>query len=71
MAFLFTGTLQGLKRDEAKRLVEEQGGNIVSSVSAKLSYLVVGESPGSKLEKAKELGSVQIISESEFLDLLK
>jgi len=53
--FLFTGTLNKLKRSEAEALAEQQGGIIVSGVSAKLNYLVVGEDAGSKLEKAKKL----------------
>lgn len=68
--FLFTGTLPTLKRDEAEAMAEAQGGKIVSGVSAKLNYLVVGESAGSKLEKAKKINSVKIISEAEFLKLL-
>jgi len=68
--FLFTGTLPTLKRDEAEAMAEAQGGKIVSGVSAKLNYLVVGESAGSKLEKAKKINSIKIISEAEFLKLL-
>ena len=67
--FLFTGTLSKLKRSEAEAMVEAQGGSILSGVSSKLNYLVVGEDAGSKLEKAKKLGSVAILSEDEFLEL--
>lgn len=67
--FLFTGTLPTLKRNEAEQMVEENGGQIVSGVSAKLNYLVVGEDAGSKLDKAKKLNSVKIISEDEFLKM--
>ncbi len=67
--FLFTGTLPTLKRSEAEAIVEEQGGQIVSGVSAKLNYLVAGEDAGSKLDKAKKLNTVKIISEEEFLRL--
>lgn len=67
--FLFTGTLNQLKRSEAEALVEAQGGSILSGVSSKLNYLVVGEDAGSKLEKAKKLGTVAILSEADFLDL--
>lgn len=70
-SFLFTGTLMQLKRKEAEEMVEAHGGKIVSGVSSKLDYLVTGEAAGSKLEKAKKLGSVQIISEAEFLNLLE
>ncbi len=69
--FLFTGTLGKLKRSEAEELVEQQGGTIVSGVSSKLNYLVVGEDAGSKLEKAKKISSIKILSEEEFLQLAK
>ena len=68
--FLFTGTLPGLKRTEAEALAEKYGGKILSSVSANLTYLVAGESAGSKLEKAKKIKSIQIINEAEFLNLI-
>lgn len=67
--FLFTGTLPTLKRSEAEAMAEAQGGQILSGVSAKLNYLVVGEDAGSKLEKAKKINTVKIISEEEFLKL--
>lgn len=69
--FLFTGTLNHLKRSEAEREVEELGGKIVSGVSSKLNYLVVGEEAGSKLEKAKKLGTVNLLTEQEFLRLIE
>ena len=69
--FLFTGTLSKLKRSEAEEKVEANGGSILSGVSSKLNYLVVGEDAGSKLEKAKKINTVRIITEDEFLDLLK
>lgn len=62
-SFLITGTLP-VKRDDAKDIIEKNGGKILSSVSAKLNYLVVGDDPGSKLEKAQGLG-VAIISWAE------
>ena len=68
--FLFTGTLAKLKRSEAEALAESKGGIIVSGVSAKLNYLVVGEDAGSKLEKAKKINTVKVISEDEFLELI-
>ncbi len=68
--FLFTGTLNTLKRSEAEELVEKNGGKIVTSVSSKLNYLVVGEDAGSKFEKAKKITSIKIISEEDFLKLL-
>jgi DNA ligase (NAD+) len=67
--FLFTGTLSKLKRSEAEAMVEQQGGTILNGVSSKLNYLVVGEDAGSKLEKAKKIPSIRIISEEEFLQL--
>ena len=50
-------------------MVEENGGQILSGVSSKLNYLVVGEDAGSKLEKAKKINTVKIISEEEFLKM--
>ncbi len=70
LSFLFTGTLPTLKRSDAEGMVEENGGHILTGVSAKLNYLVVGEDAGSKLEKAKKINSVKIISEDEFLKLV-
>ncbi len=69
--FLFTGTLPTLKRSDAESMAEENGGQILSGVSAKLNYLVVGEDAGSKLDKAKKLNTVKIISEDEFLKLIR
>ena len=69
--FLFTGTLTQLKRAEAEAMVEARGGHILGGVSSKLNYLVVGEDAGSKLEKAKKIASIKIISESEYIDLVK
>ena len=69
-SFLFTGTLNELKRSEAEALVEAQGGKILTGVSSKLNYLVVGEEAGSKLEKAKKIPSIRILSEKEFLQFI-
>jgi DNA ligase (NAD+) len=69
-SFLFTGTLKKFKRSDAESMVEEKGGNILNTVSSKLHYLVVGDDAGSKLEKAKKLGTVTILNEQEFLDLI-
>lgn len=66
---VFTGTLEGMTRAEAKNAVEEQGGRVVSSVSAKTGYLVQGGKPGSKAKKAEELG-VEVLLEEEFLSRL-
>jgi len=68
--FLFTGTLPTLKRSDAEAMAEKNGGQILNGVSAKLNYLVVGEDAGSKLDKAKRLNTVKIISEDEFLKLV-
>jgi DNA ligase (NAD+) len=54
--FVITGTLPNLSREQAKALIVERGGKVTDSVSAKTNYLVVGEAPGSKLEKAKAMG---------------
>jgi len=64
-----TGSLDSLSRDGAKEAVREAGGNFVGSVSKNTDYVVVGESPGSKADKAEKLG-VKIIDEKEFLKLL-
>ncbi|CBN57361.1 MULTISPECIES: NAD-dependent DNA ligase LigA [Kamptonema] len=68
--FVITGTLPTLKRDEAKELIQKAGGKVTNSVSAKTNYLVVGEDAGSKLEKAQELGIVQL-SEAQLLEMIK
>ncbi|MEJ0104811.1 MAG: NAD-dependent DNA ligase LigA [Bacteroidota bacterium] len=70
LTFLFTGTLPTLKRGDAEEMVEKNGGKIAGGVSSKLNYLVVGEDAGSKLEKAKKINTVKIISESEFLSMI-
>ena len=68
--FLFTGSLMKLKRSDAEEMVEKNGGKIVSGVSSKLNYLVVGEDAGSKLEKAKNIQSIKIINEEDFIKML-
>lgn len=67
---LVTGTLEKYKRDEIKELLDNLGANVVSSVSKKLDFLIVGTDPGSKLEKAQNLG-IRIIYEEELLSLLE
>ncbi|MCK4236204.1 MAG: NAD-dependent DNA ligase LigA, partial [Candidatus Krumholzibacteria bacterium] len=67
--FVFTGSLEGFSREEARRLVESLGGRPVSSVSASTDYVVAGKDPGSKLRKARELG-VKTISEKKFKELI-
>ncbi len=67
--FLFTGSLNKLTRSKAEEIVEQNGGKILSGISSKLNYLVVGEDAGSKLEKAKKINTIRIINEDEFLKL--
>lgn len=71
LTFLFTGTLPNLKRSEAEKLAEVNGGKLLSSVSANLNYLIAGESAGSKLVKAQKIKSIKIISEQDFLNLIQ
>lgn len=65
--FVLTGTLSSISRDEAKEIIESKGGKATSSVTKKTSYVIVGENPGSKYDKAKEL-NIEIINEKEFMD---
>lgn len=69
LTFVLTGKLVTLTREEAAEMIEERGGKISSSVSSKTNYVVVGESPGSKLTKARSLG-IPTIDEKEFLKLV-
>jgi DNA ligase (NAD+) len=69
--FLFTGTLNKLKRSDAEAMAEAKGGKILSGVSSKLNYLVVGDDAGSKLEKAKKIATINIITEDEFIQLIE
>jgi DNA ligase (NAD+) len=67
--FLVTGKLS-VSRKEIENLIKENGGNILSAVSKNLDYLIVGEDPGSKLDKAKKL-NINIIGEKEFIEMIK
>lgn len=67
--FVLTGSLKNLTRTQAKELIEASGGKVSGSVSGNTDYLVVGESPGSKLDRARELG-VKIIDEAQLNELL-
>jgi len=68
--FVITGTLPNLSRTEAKEIIEQHGGRVTGSVSKKTSFLLLGESPGSKLGKAQSLG-VQILDEAGLRELLE
>ncbi len=67
--FVFTGGLANYTRNEAKEMILTSGGKVTSSISKNIDYLVVGEKPGSKLAKARELG-IEILTENEFEKLL-
>lgn len=67
--FVLTGTLPTLSRDQASELIESHGGKVSSSVSKKTNYVLVGDSPGSKADKARELG-ITIISEADLLQMV-
>jgi len=69
VTFVLTGTLEGFTRNEAKDIIENLGGKVTGSVSKKTDYVLAGENPGSKLDKAKELG-IKIIDEEEFRSLV-
>ena len=67
--FVLTGSLEGLTRSEAGDLIKERGGKVSGSVSKKTDYVLVGEDPGSKYEKAQKLG-VEILDEAAFQKML-
>ena len=69
LTFVLTGTLPTLRREQAKELIESNGGKCAGSVSKKTSYVVAGEEAGSKLTKAQELG-VKILTEAELLEMI-
>ncbi len=68
--FIFTGELKNYSRQEAANIVKSSGGRVVSAISKNIDFVVVGENPGSKYEKAKKL-NLKIIDEQEFLNLIK
>jgi len=70
LTFVLTGELVSFTRDEAKDIIRKEGGDISSSVSKKTDYVVAGENPGSKYQKAKSLG-VKVIGEKEFEEMIK
>ena len=67
--FVLTGTLSGMTREKAEELIKNMGGKATSAISGKTSYLVAGENPGSKLEKAQKLGVI-ILTEDDFMRML-
>lgn len=68
--FVITGTLSAMGRDEARQELEQLGAKVTDSVSSKTTHLVVGENPGSKLGKARQIGTIEILNEEEFLEFL-
>lgn len=69
MTFVLTGSLQKLKRDQAKAIIEERGGKVSGSVSKKTDYVLAGDKAGSKLDRAKEL-NIKIITEEDFMKMI-
>jgi DNA ligase (NAD+) len=68
--FVLTGTMEKYTREEARQKIENRGGRVTGSVSKKTDYVVAGTDPGSKMEKAREMG-VKVLTEKEFLDLIE
>lgn len=68
--FLFTGKLSLFTREQAEEMVEKYGGKNISAVSKNLNYLVVGEKAGSKLKKAQDIGTIIILDEQQFLEMI-
>jgi DNA ligase (NAD+) len=69
LTFVVTGTLPTFSREGVKEYIEQHGGKVTDSVSKNTSYLVLGEAPGSKLQKAQTLG-VKVIGEEELRELV-
>ena len=66
--FVLTGKLEGMTREQAKEKIEALGGRTASQISGKVDFLIAGEDPGSKLDKAREL-KVPVLTEEEFIKL--
>ena len=69
-SFVLTGELEGMTRDEAKEIIEKHGGKVTTSVSKKTSFLLLGQNPGSKYDKALQL-NLTILNKDEFLKMIK
>ena len=69
LTFVITGTLHNLTRKDTEELIKTNGGKVTNSVTSNTSYLITGDSPGSKLTKAQEIGTT-VLTESEFLALM-
>jgi len=69
MIFVVTGTLSSMSRDEAHNTIKRLGGKATGSVSKKTDFVIVGDNPGSKFEKAKKLG-VRTITEEKFIEMM-
>jgi DNA ligase (NAD+) len=69
LSFVVTGSLRGMSRSEVKALIQKYGGRVVGSVSSKTDYLLAGESPGSKLQKAIEL-DIPVISVDDLQEMV-
>lgn len=70
LTFVLTGTLGSMSRDEARKLIEQNGGKVTSSVSKKTNYVLAGDNPGSKLEKAEKL-EIKVLNEKSLLQLIE
>ncbi|MEK7126914.1 MAG: BRCT domain-containing protein [Patescibacteria group bacterium] len=68
-SFVITGTLSSFTREQIKELIKQNGGKVLSTVTKDTNYLIVGENPGSKLPKAKELG-VEVVDEEKFKKII-
>ncbi len=68
--FVITGSLEEMKRDEAKHILQKLGAKVSNSVSKKTDYVIVGRDPGSKADKASKL-QINILNEQEFISLQK
>jgi DNA ligase (NAD+) len=70
LVFVLTGKLKGYTRGDIKEIIQSLGGKVIGSVSTNTDYVLAGEDPGSKRDKAQELG-ISIISEDEFREMIK